>query len=529
MTKPKSQKKIKNLVKKISKVAKAGKKKMRRPKQNRNKGSRVGNIIRSVGRTAGNLFGVGNLGHLAGDAIARISGFGEYKIRYNTIMNPMQAPPAFADPSNGTRIRHREYVGTISSSTAFSSLRYSINPGLSQLFPWLSQMAINFEEYKLHGLVVTLNTSSATAVASTNTALGIWGAVTQYDPTDTAFLSRVEAENYVGCNTAVVCQTLLHGIECKPNSDVLNQYFVRSSSVTDAEDLKFYDHGIINIITEGAQAASVIGELWVSYDIEFFKPKLASVRDDNTALADIYNIGAPAGIMGGSSSIPRTGSNLGTSVSSNGLTLNIPATAPTGNYLYYIAWRNVTAVGMAATTDAFTFTSSGVSGLNWFFNNVGSVFSAPYKSSNLSGDEFDFFAMIFLNKTTAGAATLTVSPNFTPTSAGSYSNFGLIRMPTELSSIVKELPNRLNMDEIGELREFMKLLKSNPTALSNLIQTTPLDILDQQSTDGDGYSKVEDTGHISQVYNFEPDKSALLSRRNPLTQPHTTHNTTNRK
>lgn len=72
------------------------------------------------------------------------------------------------------RISHREYVGDVVSgpSNSFTYKTYSLNPGNSSLFPWLSVISENFESYKFHGLVFEFKSMSADALNSTNTALG---------------------------------------------------------------------------------------------------------------------------------------------------------------------------------------------------------------------------------------------------------------------------------------------------------------------------------------------------------------------
>jgi len=235
------------------------------------KDRRIGNLIREVGTMAGNAFGQPVLGTAAGNVISKIMGYGDYRIKANSLLTS-GGPPQFGSLRSGFRVKHREFITDLQATSAFSTKRFQINPGMADLFPWLNTVARNFEEYKIHGLVVYLNSTSAVAVSSTNTALGVWGVVTVYDPNDPTLASKQECENYIGCQTSKPCESLLHGIECAPKSNVMDQLYVRTGQVTD--DLKFYDKGFVQYFTTGAQATSTAGELWVSYDIEFFKPKL---------------------------------------------------------------------------------------------------------------------------------------------------------------------------------------------------------------------------------------------------------------
>jgi hypothetical protein len=90
------------------------------------------------------------IGNTAQKYISSITGFGDYKIRGQTLGSA--GPPRF----NGGRnpiISHREFLGDVLSSTTFSSTTYTLNPGLQQTFPWLNAIATNFEQYKFRGCV----------------------------------------------------------------------------------------------------------------------------------------------------------------------------------------------------------------------------------------------------------------------------------------------------------------------------------------------------------------------------------------
>lgn len=238
------------------------------------------NIIGKAGEYIGSKAG-GALGDLAGKAlgsilptpIASIFGFGDYRIKAQQ-MNDVymgNGPPAF-DGGSAPIITHREYIGLVSTAgDQFTNTPYVINPGEQNTFPWLSQMATCFEEYKLLGCVFEYKSTSAAALNSTNTALGSVIMSTQYDVNKPNFVSKTEMENYeftTACSPAV---SMLHPIECDPKITPLPQKYVRNGAqVVDSKH--FYDLGNFQIATVGQQAPAVIGELWVSYKIQFFKP-----------------------------------------------------------------------------------------------------------------------------------------------------------------------------------------------------------------------------------------------------------------
>jgi len=238
--------------------------------------SAVGNALRNVGGIAGAFLGSERLGRAVGGGISRIFGQGDYAIQSNSFLSG--GPPAFASLDSGIRIAHREYVADITSSSDFNIKSFQIDPTNIDLFPWLSRVSYNFEEYELKGLVFNFNTTCGNAVSSSNNALGTIGMVTVYDPTDPDLSSKRECEDYVGCVAGVPSNSLLHPIECKVNSNVLGRHYVKNTTVTNLEDLKFYSHGKLNVFTQGMQSAGItLGELWVSYDICFYKPKILPI------------------------------------------------------------------------------------------------------------------------------------------------------------------------------------------------------------------------------------------------------------
>ena len=223
----------------------------------------------------------------------------------NSLLYNRDAVPQFSSPNpRCTVISHREFIRDIRSSIDFESTTLTINPGDPVTFPWLHQIAENFEEYIFQGLVFEYKTNSATAVSSTNTAMGTVCMATQYNSLAPDFTSKHQIENYEFSNSAVPSESFLHAIECDPKlgNDVKYVFNERDSKVN--ADPRMYNLGKTTIGTQGMQAASTIGELWVTYKICFMKPRLG--YDDN--YADCYRIPvaniAAATPMGGSASLP---------------------------------------------------------------------------------------------------------------------------------------------------------------------------------------------------------------------------------
>jgi hypothetical protein len=256
-----NKKKIKNKKKKTSQVAKRVAKRA------------VRMALRQGGAAVGSAVGLGpNHGYNAGAFLSKLIGTGDYKVSKNTILKGNV--PDFSPSNHSVRVRHREFLGDIVGSTAFSTKTYSINPGDGVTFPWLSGMASLYTQYTIHGMVFTFSSTSADALNSTNTALGTVVMATQYNTYDTPFLTKIAMENHEFSNSSRPSDNFMHPIECKVSETPFRQHFVRTGALSASEDLRLYDWGKFTLATVGMQAAATIGELWVSYDVEFEKPRL---------------------------------------------------------------------------------------------------------------------------------------------------------------------------------------------------------------------------------------------------------------
>jgi len=303
----------------------------------------------SFGYTLGGRIG-SYLGHGLQQVVSRMSGFGSYRVSHNSLMAGGMSPPQIVNSSSngGFIVRHREYITDITASIGFISSQYAINPGVSATFPWLSQLAVNFEEYSIRGMIFEFKTMSSDVVLSSNatTALGSVVMATQYDALDAPFSSKRVMENYEFACSAKPSVTFDHPIECKRSLDFATHLYVRSG--TFPGDRRLYDLGIFQIATTGMQAnAGVIGELWASYEVELYKPKIGystSLFNDHYQLTNATSA-APFGTV----FVPTSGS-FGFSIIT-GTTITWPVSD--SNYYkidYYIHNTSSTATTMPAIT-----------------------------------------------------------------------------------------------------------------------------------------------------------------------------------
>lgn len=223
-----------------------------------------------------------------------ILGFGDYvtpnwQVKKNVLYEGQDPPRVQNGNSKEFVIRHREFLTDIITGPAgeFSLRSYKINPGLQSTFPWLAVLAQNFEQYELEGMLFEFKSTSADALNSTNTALGKVMMATEYDASRPNFQTPSEMENHQYGQSAKQSLSMLHPIECARNQSTLNELYVRIGDVPSQDDSRFYDFGNFQIATYGQQASNVvIGELWVTYQVKFFKPCLQG--EGNIMLSSSY-------------------------------------------------------------------------------------------------------------------------------------------------------------------------------------------------------------------------------------------------
>lgn len=318
----------------------------------------------------------GKIGHL----VEKITGFGDYKVDQNSIMKGGLSDIQIVNSvdKGGFIVRHREYIGDVLATTAYTNNSYLVNPGLNRTFPWLSQLANAFELYRLRGVIFEYNSTSSDALLSsaTSTALGTVVMATEYDIADTQYSNKRDmlASQY-SCSSKPSL-SFIHPIECKKSLSAQTMLFTRGVAVPTGYDPRLYDFCRFNIATEGMQAAGgILGELWVVYEVELFKQQFNFL-----GLADHFKFGTisssrPLGTVIGSNL--SSGGTIGGSIAGDGLTYGFPANFSNGLYQYVYSTVGVS----SASTGAPTVTYINAVAVTLMVNNTtGNVF--PVASTN---------------------------------------------------------------------------------------------------------------------------------------------------
>lgn len=280
----------------------------------------------AIGTAIGSMFGspmagasIGSsLGALAGKALNSIMGHGAYTVQKNSLMSD-QSVPQFGSAmkeDGAIRIRHREYITDVVSSSstgAFKIDSYKISPSEPSTFPFLSQIASNFEEFMFEGLLFEFVSTSG-SISSTQ-SLGTVCMATQYNSNSLQYVNKQQMETGAYSCSGCACNNLMHPIECDkavtPSGGIF--YTQRPQLASTADDQRWSNLGIFNIATQGVSGTSVnLGELWISYDCILAKPILIA----SSGQFDHWACKPPVGLA----SATPLASNLALSTNSTGFT-----------------------------------------------------------------------------------------------------------------------------------------------------------------------------------------------------------------
>lgn len=263
----------------------------------------IGAGIGGLGAAVGQPLIGGAVGAGVSAGLNAIWGSGAYHVESNTIMSG-NANLTFQRTDSGMKVSNREFVSMIRSggtltngATEFENVAQVINPGNSALFPWLSGIATNrFVKYRFHGLVFEYVPTSGNSVASANTALGTIAGAINPDPNDDAWTSMTELLHAENAVSSVPSASVVWPVECASRDQVTAIRFVTNYSPDGEVDPRLVSPGTFQVATMGQQAVDVeLGQLWVTYDVEFFDPILEGGTLD---VQGIYNsLGTPTRIM----------------------------------------------------------------------------------------------------------------------------------------------------------------------------------------------------------------------------------------
>jgi len=244
-----------------------------------------------------------------------------------------------------------------------------LNPGDNQTFPWLSTIASSYSQYRFHGVVFEFKSLITDFVVGG--APGVVVLSTNYNADDPAFTNKRQMENSEFAVAIKPTEPIMHMIECDPKQTSINELYVRVGNNPTGVDKKTTDMGNFQIATQG-NPTQLLGELWVTYCVEFFKPELPSVGLSFTSHITRFSTGS-ASVNFGNTLTGDQGSISNTSASG---AINYFGLAPLANYLF-----TYSVITSGALTAIPTFTVGPGTLVSGFTNTTGN----PNVNTGLNG------------------------------------------------------------------------------------------------------------------------------------------------
>ena len=183
-------------------------------------------------------------------------------------------------------VSHRERLSDVfaPADSGFHQDVFTVSPGIEKTFPWLSQIAANYEEYELMQCVFEYDGHSLVGINDTLEVQGSLIMATQMNVKDKAFRDRHEMERFPHASKCAQHGSMAHGVECDPRKISGDGHrYIRIGGLAKDEDARDFDHakftiGQYNTPTE--LYGKEIGQLFVFYTVKLIKPKISSGRGD---------------------------------------------------------------------------------------------------------------------------------------------------------------------------------------------------------------------------------------------------------
>jgi len=381
-------------------------------------GATLGGIVGSAFPVVGTAAGAA-LGGMLGNGIGNIMGWGSYSVKNNSLLAEGVDNAYMHTRGSQVKVRHREYLfDVISSGSAntFNVNSVTIQPGLFASFPWLAQIAQNYQEYSVDGMIFVYKPLTGTAISSsTNTTMGGIAMCTQYNVLTAAPTNKVEMLNEEYAQEVPTFEAGYHIIECGKGAHYgtpLSNLYIRGGAVPTGGTATSFDFGQFSIASYGVQGTSVVlGEVHVVYEISLYKP-IANSQIGSDILTDHFQsttITSAAPLTG---MVAVANSSIGGTISS-GTTYSWPINFQEGVYqMTYI-------VHSGSTVAEITSPGATPTNCTILTNIRGDTKQGASIPANTTGAQADFVMILFIQLTGQSASiafgTGGTIPNSSPT------------------------------------------------------------------------------------------------------------------
>jgi len=343
-----------------------------------------------------------------------------------------------------TIVSHCEQIAEISQTTAQYQIQVAlqINPGLTISFPWLSQVASNYEAYEFKKLEFYFVPYTSTAILGYN-AMNF-----DYNPQEessTQFPTKQSFTDYDGSVQCNAWEGFRMQVKC-PNMEGGNRIrTIRTGAISGQYDLHCYDHGQFNFAVGAGSGSSTIGTLYCCYSVSLLRPRISSLGAGQATQAfgtSAYASGVSKTSMLGTVSTSITAAadstigayvgTVGSLGSSGGVVLLSPSLTIPGtinNTFTYLITYSAVGVGFALST-----------GVNFFLNSDSAytvVYNSPWAADE-DGTQLVGWAIAMMNATNVNRFNINFgSATLAATSVASYS-MNIVQIPYGLSLTTPE-------------------------------------------------------------------------------------------
>lgn len=322
--------------------------------------------------------------------------------------------PYMHSRGNVTRISRREYIGDVYSTTsAFSAIEFPLNPGLETTFSWLAPIAAQFTSYRMKGMTAEfVSEGSETANVA---GLGYVALATKYNVLQGQYTDKRTMLNSQFADAQKPSASFIHWIECNPAEVAIDGLFVRSAANPTGSDLRLYDMGTLVLAVGGNTApGSVIGELWFSYDVDLFFPKVDGPGGGILQYAAFSTTGVSNTALFGTIQSPSVRNTIVPTFSTDGTTMKFPS-GLRGTYFLELIWApaaTVAAPVLPSITGTNVIASQGQAGgfntgTQYMFDQIQLVFTQD-------GGQLQLTAGAVTNGGTLGSVTFYQVPGNPP-------------------------------------------------------------------------------------------------------------------
>jgi len=258
--------------------------------------------------------------------------------------------PTLRSSKDGVVVSGREMIAsvnvpsTVPNTNGFANCNYVyINPGISQSFPKLSNIAKDYEYYRFKSLRFDYVPRVAT---NTNGDVYL---VPDYDPNDNIVLDEISALSFSESKMSSNFLAAFTNLNPSLMLGTLTRKTIRYNYGTLPTDLQEYDSGSFSVYSNGQTAGTGLGRLLVSYVVELIAARKLDPMSDAYSLslnATLNNVSATNPL--GDGTLQAAAGGYQVSFAAGGLMTNYRP----GGYLIALRWGGTSMGSMTVAATA---------------------------------------------------------------------------------------------------------------------------------------------------------------------------------